>query len=142
VANTTSGNVQWLTCDSILQPLPNATYKTYFAKSLGRYALEVEEDGCKDTTDCFEVDELSSILSPKNSRIVIYPNPTTGTFWLDVDTDIKDIRITDVQGKTIPCDISFTNGRIRVAISVNPGMYFITYNTGNELHTGKLLISY
>lgn len=54
-SNEFGGNWQWLDCDGNYLPLPNQTNQDFWASQNGNYAVEVEHNGCIDTSACYPV---------------------------------------------------------------------------------------
>lgn len=75
----------------------------------------------------------------------IYPNPTTGLFYLvpgDVSNINMDVCILDLTGKTLKSDILSGNSRYLINISEFPeGIYFIRLTDGKRIVTNRVVRS-
>ncbi len=74
----------------------------------------------------------------KNNNIVIYPNPTTDYLYIKSDLEIKDVQISDLNGKIIN-NLVFQDNKMNLA-SLQIGNYFakISYINGKIL-TKKII---
>ncbi len=64
---------QWLDCTASFSVLQGETDSIYQFSIAGSYAVQITQNGCVDTSDCF----LSniSVLEFHQNRMVVYPNP-------------------------------------------------------------------
>jgi len=80
-----------------------------------------------------------------SSGVKIYPNPSNGFLYLDLQTDNQDfnyiIQIFDLSGKVIYEKYSFKEQKLKIDISKNPkGLYFIRIFNRKELYIGKFVL--
>ena len=78
-ANASGYAYQWVNCDTGLTSVTGETSQQFTATENGSYAVIVSSPYCSDTSTCFTVSGLS-VDELSGDRIMIYPNPTTGTF--------------------------------------------------------------
>lgn len=71
--------------------------------------------------------------SEERNIISIYPNPTTDYLYIESDLDIKDIQISDLNGRVIN-NLEFQDNKINLA-SLQTGIYFAKISDIN----GKIL---
>ena len=101
-----------------------------------------EEGVCSNTvTFVINVDECTGL--PKTnapSTIKVFPNPGNGVYVLESDnSEIKNIAITDLNGKTIFYKENFS-GQIQIDLKDYPnGIYFGKINLENEIKTIKII---
>lgn len=72
--------------------------------------------------------------SEEKNNILIYPNPTTDYLYIKSDLDIKDIQISDLNGRVIN-NLEFQDNKMHLA-SLQTGIYFAKISDLN----GKILI--
>lgn len=94
----------------------------------GCYCLEVTNlSGCSDTT-CFEF-LISSVHTPEDKGIRLYPNPSTGTWEVDFNADINlpvNWTLVDIWGAVIETGkVEQSNSMIRLTHSPVAGIYFL-----------------
>jgi len=98
---------------------------------------------CADTT-------LTVILmtgSVKNERLTlpdIYPNPSTGKFYLELPNSATasiEIRVMDLTGRKVFKEKATTTGKTEIDLSDQPkGMYFVRVKFGDEFLTRKIVL--
>jgi hypothetical protein len=73
-------------------------------------------------------------------QINIYPNPTTGSFWLNSSEEVKHIEIYDTQGKLVKSqEIQAKFAEIQTQLA--KGLYYlVSYTSQNQKNTQKLVI--
>ncbi|MCC7466329.1 MAG: T9SS type A sorting domain-containing protein [Saprospiraceae bacterium] len=113
-----------------------------FKDKLSKYWNGWEDPPVTVRPGCFS---LNSILTvpPNTYQFNISPNPTTGTCHLSYpDAVLKDITITDLQGKTVFQQHTISTSEITLDLTLPSGMYFLTATTSdNKRLTQKLIIS-
>jgi len=140
-ANSIIADYQWVDCDNGFSEIPGTTNQSYTATQNGHYACVVIENGCSDTTTCFEAD-FTSI--PENSiSFQVYPNPTDEDVVVLFDKSINGLLwIENIQGQryqTMPL-IDVSMGHIETS-ELPCGIYFVTIDLGQEtLIRKKVLI--
>lgn len=126
-ANTTATTFQWLKCNPFVV-IPGATSQTYVPTSNGDYAVEVIQNGCKDTSTCYNVKGvgLNDYTSP--TEFNIFPNPSHGKINLQTNLNFNSLQINiySVSGQLLFQEESkqFTNKEIDLSYYTN-GIYFV-----------------
>ena len=134
-ANAIGASYQWIDC-RLKQLLSGETNQSFIANTIGQYAVIVTQNGCSDTSVCFLV--TGAHLNP---RIKIYPNPTNGSFTIDLGlkVDATSVEITDVIGQTI-LSKQFSDSRfLLVEFDGASAMYLVTIETPKLKTTKRLL---
>ncbi len=87
------GSYQWLNCtaDGYME-LSGETAVSYVATVGGNYAVEIEREGCIDTSACIEI-ELVGLVESENfaNRLSLYPNPITEAFMLHLGQTYEEV---------------------------------------------------
>jgi len=91
-----------------------------------------------------KINLLTNIQELKNNsfNISIYPNPSNGSFWLEVEEKIKirEIQIVDLLGRII-FQLQYINQNKIKIDNIQSGIYFIkVYDENNNFATKKLII--
>ena len=136
VAQST-GSVQWLDCNDNFSEVDGATSKTFLAEISSSYAVEVEENSCIDTSECYSV-VGSGFDDEQLIQWNIYPNPSTGTLKIQSDQLLGDctIRIYDSRGQITYSESTVFNGQWSLNHELAPGMYMLSFEIdGNTLHS-------
>jgi hypothetical protein len=104
-ANSTSGTYQWLDCDNGFQIIAGETSASFTPLAInGNYAVMVTENGCADTSACYNVDYSGIEEFVANIEVNIYPNPSQGKFNVELigmSGGEMEIRIVDLQGRLV-----------------------------------------
>ncbi len=86
-------------------------------------------------------DESSGVISPGNSdEVSIYPNPTSGEFFIDLGNEgqAMDIQVMNSTGQLVLSDKS-SSGQLDLS-QLNDGVYFVRINTGNKSVVKRVVI--
>lgn len=98
---------------------------------------ETIEEGLKN-----EQKEQNKIIQKDNS-FVIYPNPTTGEFWLTIPLKKGDtalVYVQDILGRMI-YNSEISHPQSEIDISSHPkGIYFVTVIQGNNITRKKIVL--
>jgi len=120
-----------------------ATEQTHTAIEKGNYSVSYEyASDCVglSTSEGISVNVTALSNNPLNEVLVIYPNPSNGTFYVDeLNSNTSRIRITDMLGCTIK-QLQVSSEKAQLDISDAPsGVYFISVMTDKRISTYKLL---
>jgi hypothetical protein len=102
----------------------------------GNYTLTITDANNCETSEVFTVEDITSVdehAENSNAQVVIYPNPATDELNIQSVKDIiQSVGILDVNGKLInTIDINQTVYSLDLR-QLNPGMYFLQINNGEE----------
>lgn len=125
---------QWVNCPS-MTPIAGATGQTYTALANGDYAVIVTENSCSDTSACLNVNGIGITENGFGSALNVYPNPSTGSFFIDLGTTYTDVSVvvTDVTGRVVSAQLVNSANIIPVTIESPAGAYMIHVTTpGNS----------
>lgn len=127
VAQHNSGAYQWLDCDNAMQPVSGAATKTVQFVKNGRFAVEITDNNCKDTSACYTVSGLSVNQVFNMADIHAYPNPFTQGFTLftAMPTGETVIRITDMAGRVVYLNTVNEFNGMYIGFNGAPGTYFL-----------------
>ena len=91
-ADQKSASYQWLDCNDNYQYISGEQGNSFTPKTSGSYAVEVAQDACIDTSDCFMV-KVSSIITYNDfgDALKVYPNPTEQSIIIDLGHVYKDV---------------------------------------------------
>jgi hypothetical protein len=125
-ANNTSATYRWLDCDNNFAPIPGETAQSFTPATDGNYAVELTENGCVDTSACVNVTTVG-IREQLSETIKLFPNPSTGTFSVDLgETEaVATITITDMTGKVVNEMRNPSTGIIAFDLNLKPGLYLL-----------------
>jgi hypothetical protein len=129
----------WLNCEN--NTLLDGQYDQSLVTNIaGSYAAIITDDGCVDTSACYTI-LPTDIGDDPFQKTALYPNPTTGSFTINLGETLNEVRIV----------ISFPDGRKAYEenfrntkmITLNPdipeGSYIVNVLTGNHTRVFKLI---
>ncbi|NNJ56364.1 MAG: T9SS type A sorting domain-containing protein [Bacteroidia bacterium] len=141
--NTLSTNInnvtyQWLDCDNSYSAITNETNKDFSPSLDGNYAIEVEENNCKDTSDCYAYTKVN-VVNQKKNDITIYPNPTDNTLHVATHLGNSKYLITNNIGVIIETGVVQNHTEISTR-DFEDGIYFIVISSDNESFNKQFVI--
>lgn len=134
-ANTSGSSYRWLNCQQGFSLIAGANSRSFTATANGSYAVEIVENGCVDTSACFNVVTVST-SSLQTASIRIYPNPAS--HWLMVDLpaafEAAEIELVSIQGQKIKSFGHSEIGEKRVldVSDLAAGTYYLSIKQGQE----------
>ena len=100
-ANAVGANYQWLDCDNNFAEINGETDQIFTAFTSGNYAVEVEQNGCADTSACENVSNLG--IAEIATNINLHPNPTPDQITIDIKgyNGPVNVEVYDLQGRLL-----------------------------------------
>ncbi len=134
ISLATNAKYQWLDCENFYIPIPGATNQIYAATTNGNYALEITVDSCVDTTICYPIANTSIIQNDFGNKLLVYPNPSDGDFYIDLGLNYKSISvsITDLNGNRIQHNTYKNNQLIELKLEEPSGVYLMVIESGSK----------
>ena len=86
------------------------------------------------------VDIAAGVRNNTFSNIILYPNPTTGKFYMDIEKsgiDINKVEILNIEGKIVKLYNKSEINKINIS-NIEPGIYFIKIFFNNNVITRKI----
>jgi uncharacterized repeat protein (TIGR03803 family) len=140
-ANASEATYQWIDCGNVETPIEGESHQTFTATKDGNYAVIVTQNGCIDTSDVFPVIPTGPIATTFKHNITLYPNPSDGSFSIDLGWNYPkaEITITELDGRIIRKDFVLNKQIMDLQISASPGVYLVTVSAENERAIFKIL---
>lgn len=146
--NTTADHYQWVDCDSGID-MEYANYPTFTPSQNGSYALRIRENNsefalrayCEATSACFTINSVGLDDLDDEDDFSIYPNPSTGIFYLNwkTETPVETIEVYDLKGKMIWSQNEFQGKKLSIDLkNRDAGIYFLKVNT-DRVSTYKMV---
>lgn len=92
-ANATGAVYQWLDCDNKFAKINGAKNKIFSANINGNYAVEVTQNGCTDTSVCYNINNIGMLENSFGEALKIFPNPTQGDINIELDANYNDVSV-------------------------------------------------
>lgn len=128
---------RWLRCDQQFAPVAGATSSSFTPTNSGTYAVEVRQNGCVDTSACFNV-VLSSVRHwPEGWKV--YPNPASS--WLQTQLPAGNkLELFDLHGRLLQGWL-LEHADERLTLPALPtGLYFLQLQNGAGTFQQRLQI--
>jgi len=127
-ANATGATYQWLDCNNSSATIGGETAQVFTAVTNGNYAVEVTENGCTDTSICYVITTIGIIENSFENELLVYPNPTSGSFSIDLGQQYQTIEIsmTDINGKLIYRNTYNQSQLLTLEVNEPAGVYLFT----------------
>lgn len=141
-ANAAGKIYQWIDCDNGNAPISGAKNQSYIAVNNGNYAVVVTDGNCTDTSACIAVTTVGIEKQSLNNLILIYPNPSSGAFTVDLQKKMKnvEIKIITSTGQQVLKDKRASVSQLNYDIQLSPGTYFVLVTTDDGKTMEKLII--
>ncbi|MFZ5939588.1 MAG: LamG-like jellyroll fold domain-containing protein [Bacteroidota bacterium] len=145
VLSVTSGGdeFQWIDCDNGNTEINGATSASYTATTTGNYAVRVSLNGCENISNCVYT-VVSSTGSSKADHLILYPNPNSGRFTIDLqDLDLEGgkLEIFNIQGQLIHSELLDGNTRIEVTLPEgSSGICLVKISSDQTLRIKQMVV--
>ena len=129
---------QWLDCEDDYSIISGSNGKTYQSSHDGRFAVRITNDGCVDTSDCFDI-KIVGITTPRplpfsmireNSDYTLRVIPTT--------SDYLSIQIFDILGKQIESRGNVSGNQVFEL--PRAGIFLVQVSMYGEVYTRKMVL--
>ena len=141
-ANNSNALFQWLDCTNGFSIIDGETNNSFTPVANGEYAVELTENGCKDTSACISITSVSVIESDIGNQFIIFPNPADEQVFIQTPYQIHgNIEIFDASGKLlIKEEIQGLLTPVKTG-QISQGVFFVRISYDRGLVTKKLIKS-
>jgi hypothetical protein len=131
-----------LTNDSTCDPMPLGLtqWRSWMAHKVGqRTAWNVMH--MEEQTPCYTLPLSALITDVKDDNYSIYPNPTNGSFSINLGDNFNSVTVTikDFIGKQILLKTYSNNQLLNFTLNEPAGIYIVTIETGNKSRAFRLV---
>jgi hypothetical protein len=128
---------QSLNCENAFAPITNAQGQNFPSPEVGSFAVEINLQGCVDTSDCVMIIGLDDI---SGNQLLIYPNPANDWIGLKQSKGIIQLKMFDVNGRLLKNSIITTESFQMDISDLTPGLCMIQLETStSQLIHSKLI---
>ncbi len=138
----TGVNYQWLDCNNGYAPIAGATGQTFVPTADGSYAVELDDNGCVDTSACYTVTGVG-LEERALYGIQVYPNPTSGTIKIlhEALPESGQFKIFDLTGRMVLAgELNQTSGEETIKVELPKGVYSLQISIDEYLYLQKLIV--
>ena len=97
-ANADSATYQWIDCSTSL-PIDSATSQVFVAQNNGSYAVVVTQNGCTDTSSCYQINNVG-MESLNGIEASVFPNPSRNNITIQCSGEFV-FKVLSIDGKTV-----------------------------------------
>ena len=130
-ANATNATFQWLDCDDNFSVLLNETNQVFTSTINGNYAVEITQNGCIDTSDCYNLVSIGISEYNFSHLFHFYPNPTDNQIKIKIDETIKYVvvKLYNVKGQIVMNEELINRNQLEIKIDDASGIYTLMFET-------------
>ncbi|MDX2361559.1 MAG: T9SS type A sorting domain-containing protein [Crocinitomicaceae bacterium] len=127
-----SGQYQWINCDSGVF-MVGETNSNFTPLSNGSYSVQIEQNGCQSTSECFDFGTFG-ISEFTNYQLRVFPNPNSGEFIVEFNSPIGEVPyiIYNIFGKIVS-EGQLVEQSQKIQLTHTPkGVYFFKTDDGSN----------
>lgn len=134
-ALSTNGSFQWLDCTDNYAEINTKTSRDFQYKNSGEYAVEVTDNECIDTSECYSLTGLSISDFVRKPTFLVFPNPSRGYFNITSDEVITGARLViyAVSGQKVYEDKIQSSKNYSCTYPLDTGIYIIELAVSDNL---------
>ncbi len=132
---------QWLDCNDNYSQIQTANTMLFVPESSGDYAVKINDNGCIDTSNCYNV-VVSNINNIDDNIIEIYPNPAKQFVNIVIPNSLSVNKITiyNITGVEVFTNKNNNKNYLINVSELKTGTYFIEIISTEKTITKKLII--
>jgi hypothetical protein len=141
-ADAIGASYQWLDCLTGNLPVPGATGQTFTAGASGEFAVTISQNGCMDTSACYEVGVVVGIADESLKDPILFSNPVDEAVRLDLHRSYESISIelVNMMGQTMTIQHFNEASVLELDLHAIPsGTYLLRLLTDHDISTLRLL---
>jgi len=121
---------QWLDCSNNYAPIIGKTHQSDTLINNGNYAVKVTQNGCSDTSACYNI-ITAGIQDYENQSFKVYPNPVSNKLTIESSENIKAIEVYNLVGELLQATYPTTNSFTIDFSTYVKGVYMIKISSSN-----------
>ncbi len=117
---------QWIDCNNVNSIINGETNQSYTPMINGNYAVEVDLNGCVDTSACTQIISIGINEVVTKEEFILFPNPANDVLYIKSKNSLTGVNyvIADISGKVILKGIIGYKAIIQVE-QLSKGVYFL-----------------
>tara|TARA_B110000503_G_scaffold142897_1_gene241525 strand:- start:2220 stop:4586 length:2367 start_codon:yes stop_codon:yes gene_type:complete len=142
-SNATNSTYQWLDCNNNNAAIRGETNASFTPTQNGDFAVELTENGCKDTSACVMILGVGIANNNfANESFTVSPNPSNGEFNIQfVNSFSGELDIFNSIGQSIYREVISNNNQVDISLNASKGVYFLRLTSNNgETSTSKVIV--
>ena len=140
IANATGNyTYQWGECNGEFSPIEGETEQSFTPSTNGDYAVIISNGTCEVTSECINISSTNDSLIQIDA-IKIYPNPSTGKLYIEMDNYKNSIiYFYDVTGKIIANEIPNQRKSILNIEKFDKGIYLLKIQKSKKTYYIRII---
>lgn len=120
---------QWLDCDNGFTEIAGETNQTFTAQSSGAYAVSITQNGCADTSSCYNIITVGvNDLEEQQTVLLLYPNPSNGEIQMITNAENPmEVTVFNMMGQTVYTAGNVSANSIIDLQGVKNGLYQVRF---------------
>ncbi len=139
--DSNAASFRWLDCNNNYSPVnaPSANNYRFKPENNGKYAVEITNGNCKDTSLCYDFNSLG-LEDLHKSSVAIFPNPFKNEVKISATEKITKIEVYDLLGKlAFKMNVNKSEMTLNLA-ELTRGTYLLKVHFANKLPEMKQII--
>ncbi|MEZ5069908.1 MAG: LamG-like jellyroll fold domain-containing protein [Bacteroidales bacterium] len=140
-ADAADATYQWLDCEADNAPMDGETGQSFLAVRNGNYAVEIGQNGCIDTSACYQVSTVGFLENTFETDVTVFPNPTNGQVTIRFGTSLPEFSATlsDLNGKVIRTSTHRNTDSFEWNVPEPSGVYLLTIASDTNIASVRLV---
>lgn len=139
-SNNPNATYQWLDCNNNFAPISGANKQDFRPEQNGRYAVQLSENGCVDTSQCVDVVGSGFADLKIENGFKVYPNPNSGRFIIEApNNEETTVELLDIRGELIEQAV-LKNTLTEISLKAKPGTYILRYKNQKGVGQNRIVI--
>lgn len=139
-ASATGAAFQWLDCNQAQSPINGETNASFSPTGNGKFAVEVKQNGCTDTSACL-VFAYTGLNDMGIQPMTILPNPSTGQFTMEVPDLLHhaEMKVYSSSGQIVHIEDLKVFKKGSFTLKLSPGVYTVLIQSNSGKIQGRIV---
>lgn len=133
-ANNSNATYQWLDCDNNYNVISGETNSDFTPTQNGNFAVEVNENGCIDTSACVTITTIGLHEIGTAFHVQVYPNPTSDIIQVQAEKAVSKLELYKLDGQLVT---EVTGNQIDLS-TVKSGVYLLRVYQDSHVTTVRV----
>ncbi|MFO7657894.1 MAG: T9SS type A sorting domain-containing protein, partial [Bacteroidales bacterium] len=115
-----------------VSPLIGETGRSFTATASGSYAVEVTQNGCTDTSECYLIIWMGIMKNDFGEVFKLYPNPMKDEFVIELGQVYNDVivKVKSITGQMVTIEKYESSDKLNCKLVGQKGLYLVEIFTG------------
>ncbi|MES2588388.1 MAG: T9SS type A sorting domain-containing protein [Bacteroidota bacterium] len=131
-ANLSNATYQWIDCTNGNVAIAGETNQSFTASSNGEYSVQITQNSCTITSDCFTVSTLNLENINPQLNFSFYPNPSSNYIVVNTNENNSKLIIMDISGKIVLAETLLNKTSTLNIENLADGVYHLRLETESK----------